>query len=488
MFTAAAPRNDRDVVVNLDLAGLTADSREVEPGFLFAALRGTTSDGRQFIADALARGAVAVLRDAGEGSTALPAGVAEITDDNPRRRFAHLCAAFYERQPRSIAAVTGTNGKTSVADFTRQIWQAAGRDAASLGTLGVIGPGVSKSLGLTTPDPVVLHRTAAKLAASGIDHLAIEASSHGLAQYRLDGLRLKAGAFTSFSRDHLDYHSSVKEYLDAKLRLFEDLLPSGSPVLVNADDPTGELVVGVCRRRHHQTVTYGRAGVWLRLHSVESEGEGQILGIEAFGRSHRVRLPLVGAFQASNALCAVGLAVATGVDPSDAVGFLEQLTGVPGRLQLVARTPSGAPIFVDYAHTPDALANALAALRPHTRGKLAVVFGAGGDRDKGKRPLMGEAAAKGADVVIVTDDNPRNESPATIRWAILAACPGAQEIGDRAQAITTAINQLGGGDVLLIAGKGHERGQIVRNRVIPFDDAEVARAAVRAAATARERS
>ena len=488
MFAAIESRSDTDPVLRLDLTGLTADSRQVEPGFLFAALPGTAKDGREFVPEAVQRGAIAVLRAPGALPEPLPDGVMDVQDDNPRRRFAQLCAAFYERQPRTIAAITGTNGKTSTAEFTRQIWQRLGHDAASLGTLGVIGPGFDKPLALTTPDPVSLHRNLARLAANGVDHLAIEASSHGLSQYRLDGLRLKAGAFTSFSRDHLDYHSTVKEYLDAKLRLFEELLPPGSAVLVNADDPASELVAAACRRRHHQTVTYGRGGVWLRLDSIETEDHGQLLNIEAFGRSYRIRLPLVGAFQASNALCAAGLAIATGAEAGDAIHTLEALEGVRGRLQMVARTPAGAPIFVDYAHTPDALANALSALRPHTRGKLVVVFGAGGDRDRGKRPLMGEVAARQADAVIVTDDNPRSESPAAIRWSILAACPGAQEIGDRAQAITAAVRHLGANDALLIAGKGHERGQTIRGRVIPFDDAEVARAAVQASTGAREAS
>ncbi len=485
-MTAIRTDSNSQFQAPLDLAGLTADSRLVRPGYLFAALPGTNADGQDFIADAVQRGAVAVLKSPGPLPEPLAEQVTVVEDENPRRRFAQMAAEYYERQPRTVVAVTGTNGKTSTVEFTRQIWQAVGIPAASLGTLGVIGPDFEKSLGLTTPDPVVLHRNLARLAANGIDHLAIEASSHGLAQYRLDGIALRAAAFTSFSRDHLDYHGSIKDYLDAKLRLFGELLPSGSSMLVNADDDAAELVIATGRRRRHRILTYGRAGTWLRLDTVQVEDDDQLLGIEAFGRMHRIRLPLVGTFQASNALAAVGLAVAAGVEAADALGALEQLRGVRGRLELVARAPTGAPIFVDYAHTPDALANALDALRPHTHGRLVVVFGAGGDRDRGKRPLMGEVAARLADAIIVTDDNPRSENPAAIRWAILSACPGAQEIGDRAQAIHAAVAQLGPNDTLLIAGKGHERGQIVKDRVLPFDDAEIARSAVRSVAARRE--
>ena len=480
MIATRAIPNHETAALPLDLLGLTADSRQVRPGFLFAALPGTAADGREFITEALKRGAVAVLK-APDGATApLPEHVTVIEDENPRRRFAQICAAFFDRQPRVVAAVTGTNGKTSTAEFARQIWDRLGHNSASLGTLGVVGPGFRRPLGLTTPDPVMLHRSLARLAASGIDRLAIEASSHGLAQNRLDGLRLKAAAFTSFSRDHLDYHASARDYLDAKLRLFGDLLPPGAAAVVNADDAAAEAVIAVCRRRRHQLMTYGRAGSWLKLDSLEPDGDGQILRIALMGRPLSLRLPLVGAFQASNALAALGLAVATGAAPADAAAALERLEGVPGRLQLATRTAAGAPVYVDYAHTPDALANALQALRPHTRGRLLVVFGAGGDRDRGKRPLMGEAAARLADAVIVTDDNPRSEPPGAIRKAILAGCPDAQEIGDRAAAIRAGVAMLGPNDTLLIAGKGHEQGQILRDRTIPFDDAEAARAAVRA--------
>jgi len=462
-----------------NFAGLTSDSREVRPGFLFAALSGARVNGADFVPDAVNRGASAILASPGTVTADMLGGATLIEDSRPRHRFAMMAAAFYGRQPRTLVAVTGTNGKSSVVDFTRQIWQHLGRPAASIGTLGAIGEGFLRPVALTTPDPVTLYRTVAQIAAMGLDHLAVEASSHGLSQHRLDGLRLTAAAFTSFSRDHLDYHGSLPAYLEAKLQLFKELLPAGAPALINADSTTSELVVEACRQRRQHVVTYGRKGLWLKLESSEVDHDGQILQLKAFGHSYKVRLPLVGAFQAANALCAAGLAVVNGEKPDDVIAALEHLQGVSGRLELAARTPEAAPVFVDYAHTPDALANAMEALRPHTRRRLILLFGCGGDRDPGKRPIMGSIAAKHADKVIVTDDNPRSEDPAAIRWAILSACPGAQEIGDRATAITAAVSELRAGDVLLIAGKGHERGQIVGGRTLPFDDTAVAREAVR---------
>ncbi|MFN4090954.1 MAG: UDP-N-acetylmuramoyl-L-alanyl-D-glutamate--2,6-diaminopimelate ligase [Alphaproteobacteria bacterium] len=477
---AARISTDPEGSISVDtFAGLTSDSREVRPGYLFAALPGTRADGARFVGEAVRRGAVAILAPPGAVSGEDLGGATLIEDSRPRRRFALMAAAFYGRQPRTLVAVTGTNGKSSVVDFTRQIWRRLGRPSASLGTLGAIGDGFSTPVALTTPDPVTLYRTVAQMAAMGLDHMALEASSHGLSQYRLDGLHLTAAAFTSFSRDHLDYHGSLPAYLEAKLRLFRELLPPGAPALINADGSTSDLVVEACRQRRQQVVTYGRKGLWLRLENSEVEHDGQILTVKAFGRNHRVRLPLVGGFQAANALCAAGLAVACGEDADDAIAAIEHLQGVPGRLELVARTPEAAAVFVDYAHTPDALANAIEALRPHTRRRLVLVFGCGGDRDPGKRPIMGAVAAKHADKVVVTDDNPRSEDPAAIRWAILSACPGAQEIGDRATAITAAVSELRAGDVLLLAGKGHEQGQIVGSRTLPFDDAATAREAVR---------
>lgn len=460
------------------IVGITADSREVRPGYLFAALPGSATDGARFVPDALARGAVAVLAKPDADLPALPPGVRLIEDDNPRRRFAMMVAEFYSAQPSRAVVVTGTNGKTSVADFTRQIWTLLGRRAGSLGTLGVLAPEVRHSGSLTTPDPVSLHRTLARLAASGIDRLALEASSHGLAQHRLDGIRLTAAAFTSFSRDHLDYHPDEQSYLAAKLRLFSELLPAGYPAVVCADDAAASAVAEVCRRRKHDLALYGRGGDRIRIEDIESGTADQVLTLRFFGSRSRVRLPFLGQFQALNVLCAAGLAVGAGEAPDDVLGVLDQLVGVPGRMQEVARTASGAPIYVDYAHKPEALENALSSLRPHCRGSLWVVFGCGGDRDRGKRPMMGEIAARLADKVIVTDDNPRSERPEDIRAEIMAGCPRADEIGDRREAIAAAVAGLGADDVLLIAGKGHEQGQIVGGRVLPFDDAVVARKVV----------
>jgi UDP-N-acetylmuramoyl-L-alanyl-D-glutamate--2,6-diaminopimelate ligase len=392
-----------------------------------------------------------------------------------------LAARFYGRQPRTIAAVTGTNGKTSVAHFTREIWAATGHAAASLGTLGLVSPQGRRPGALTTPDPVGLHRDLAGLAASGIEHVALEASSHGLAQHRLDGVRIAAAAFTNLTRDHLDYHVDMEAYRAAKERLFSELLPAGEAAVLNADSPEFARLTALCRGRGHRIIGYGhRAGSDLRLLQREPGSFGQRLAIAAFGSTHRLELPLVGAFQAMNALAALGLALATGTPPEAVFAAVPGLPGVPGRLQLVGQAAAGAPVFVDYAHTPDALAAVLTALRPHAAGRLLVVFGAGGDRDRGKRPQMGRTAAALADRVYVTDDNPRSEDPAAIRRAILAAAPDAVEIGDRGAAIAAAIGELRPGDVLVIAGKGHESGQIVRDAVLPFDDALVAREVLRA--------
>lgn len=471
------------------LAGLTADSREVEPGFLFAALQGQKTDGRHFIADAVRNGATIVLAGLG---TELPPGceaVRLITDAEPRRLFARIAAAFFGLQPATTVAVTGTNGKTSTVAFVRQIWQSLGLRAASLGTLGLVGPGIKRPGNLTTPDPVVLHARVAELATSGVTHLALEASSHGLDQFRLDGLALVAAGFTNLGRDHLDYHGSRANYFKAKARLFRELLGQDGVVVVNRDDESGAVIAEMCSGRGQRVISYGRAGHGgfdtpcdIEIESAKPLPDGLDLAIRLWGQSYRVGLPLVGGFQAENAICALGLVLATGADPLTAVNALESLRPVRGRLERVT-SPSGgdAPVFVDYAHTPDALAASLSALRPHASGRLLVVFGCGGDRDAGKRPMMGEIAARMADNVIVTDDNPRSEDPAAIRGAIRAACPQATEIGDRSAAIHAAVAQLRVGDVLLIAGKGHEQGQIIGDTVRPFDDADVARAALEAA-------
>jgi len=464
------------------IRGLTADSREVRPGFLFAALAGTRVDGGRFVDEAVGRGAVAVLTDDPGRFVTLTQHqppVHVIFDANPRRRLARMAARFYAPQPETLVAVTGTNGKTSVTVFARQIWQALGHRAASLGTIGIVGPGFEHPGSLTTPDPVSLHRELNILARSGIDHVALEASSHGLDQFRLDGLELVAAAFTNLTRDHLDYHPDMAAYLAAKARLFTELLPPDGTAVLNADSPEAMQLAQLCRQRGQTVLAYGadeRAD--LRLLAARPLAAGQELRLEIFGEARELVLPLIGAFQASNVLAALGLAIATGAPVERALDTLATLAGVSGRMQQVATHPSGAPVLVDYAHTPDALETVLAALRAHCRGRIVVVFGCGGDRDAGKRPQMGAIAQRLADRVIVTDDNPRGEEPQTIRRAILAQCPEAQEIGDRARAIRAGLKLLQPGDLLLIAGKGHERGQIIAGVTHPFEDAAVAREAV----------
>jgi UDP-N-acetylmuramoyl-L-alanyl-D-glutamate--2,6-diaminopimelate ligase len=451
----------------LPIASVTADSRVVTAGALFAALPGTKVDGGAFAAAAVAAGAVAVF---GEHPPATPLGAAvfvEVAD--ARATLAQVAARFYPRQPATIVAITGTNGKTSVAAFLRQIWQGLGHAAASLGTIGIVGPSGEEYSNLTTPDPLSLHRSLDRLAGEGVTHLALEASSHGLAQHRLDGLRLAAGAFTNLTRDHLDYHATVADYRAAKLRLFDSLLPAGAGAVVCADGDEAGAFVAAAKSRGLRLLTVGVRGADLRLVAAERDGFGQRLTIAHDGRTTILRLPLPGAFQAENALVAAGLAIATGGEPGAVLARLETIQGATGRLEKVAEH-DGAMIVIDYAHTPDALANALDTLRPYAAGRLAVVFGAGGDRDAGKRPLMGAVARLRADRVIVTDDNPRSEDPALIRRQILAAVPDAVEIGDRQDAIAHAVAGLQAGDVLLIAGKGHERGQIIGDRTIPFSD------------------
>ena len=471
-----------------EILGITADSRQVKPGFLFAALRGTQHDGRAFAGDAAAKGAVAILTDDPAGlslDAAHRRGLAIIADPNPQRRLALCAARFYPRQPRLVVAVTGTNGKTSVAHFIRELWTLAGHRAASLGTLGVISPPGRRSGALTTPDPVALHRDLAELAAAGIDHVALEASSHGLAQFRLDGVAIAAAAFTNLTRDHLDYHGDMASYRAAKDRLFTELLAAGGTAVLNADSPEFARLATLCRDRGHRLLAYGSANLAdLRIVDRAPYAAGQRVTAEFFGRRHAFDLPLIGEFQAMNVLAALGLVIASGTPIELALAGLPRLTGVPGRMQYVGSSACGAPVFVDYAHTPDALRTVLKAVRPHAASRLSVVFGAGGDRDRGKRPLMGEVAAQLADLVYVTDDNPRSEEPSEIRRAILAAAPGAIEIGDRRAAIRTAIADLRRGDVLVLAGKGHETGQIVGDRVLPFDDAIVAKEALDLAASA----
>jgi UDP-N-acetylmuramoyl-L-alanyl-D-glutamate--2,6-diaminopimelate ligase len=456
----------------LAVAGLAADSRTVKPGDVFFALGGSKTDGARFIGAAVAAGAIAVV--AGHPHSA---SVPVIVTSNPRRALALAAAAFYPRQPQTVAAVTGTSGKTSVAAFTRQLWESLGHDAASLGTIGIVSRHRNVYGSLTTPDPVALHRALDELAGEGVTHLALEASSHGLDQHRLDGVRVTAAAFTNLSRDHMDYHPTVEHYLAAKLRLFTDLAPEGGPAVIAADHEHSAAVIAAARARKLDVMTVGRHGEGIRLVDAAIDGFGQRMTIEHQGQTYRLRLPLVGEFQIENALVAAGLVIATGGDAAMAFAALEKLEGAKGRLELIGER-NGAPVFVDYAHKPDALMKALEALRPYAKKRLVVVFGAGGDRDAGKRPLMGAIAAQHADAVIVTDDNPRSEKPAAIRAEILTAAKGATEIGDRAQAIRSAVASLQPGDVLLIAGKGHETGQIVGDKVLPFSDHEAASAAL----------
>jgi len=458
-----------------EVRGLGAHSGLMQPGFVYFAVPGTKANGLTYANEAMANGAIAVVAESDPNAVFDKAAFIKVVD--VRSSLSSSAAQFYHGQPEAIAAITGTSGKTSVAAFTRQIWSKLGKAAASLGTLGVIAPSGANYGSLTTPDPVYLHQSLARLAQDGVTHLAMEASSHGLIQRRLDGVRLSAGAFTNLSRDHLDYHVTLDDYLKAKLRLFDSLLVKGQPAVVDADSEVAEKVIAACQARGLRLVTVGVKGAALRLVSAKPEAFASRLELAYEGKSYLLKLPLAGDFQVSNALVAAGLCIATGSGHEDVFAALEQLEGAPGRLELVGHH-HGAPVFVDYAHKPDALDKVLQTLRPLASNKLAVVFGCGGDRDTGKRPIMGEVAARLADEVIVTDDNPRSEDPALIRRAILdgaSADAHVQEIADRAEAIETSITALQSGDVLLIAGKGHETGQIVGDRILPFSDVECAR-------------
>jgi len=453
--------NDAQQQAAIDITGVSADSRKVKPGFLFVAIAGAKADGAHFAKQAAAAGAVAVAAE--QYPEGLPPTIAFVHVNNARRALALAAARFFPRQPKTIAAVTGTSGKTSVAAFTRQIWSALGYASASIGTIGVVSPRGEKYGSLTTPDPVDLHHTLDRLAGEGVTHLALEASSHGLDQHRLDGVRIAAGAFTNLSRDHLDYHPTIEAYLAAKLRLFAELVTPDGTAVINVDDCYAGQVIEAAKKHRLKVMTVGEHGDDIKLAGGSIEAFAQVVAFECRGQTHKVKLPLVGSFQVQNAAIAAGLAIATGAHPGNAFAALETLVGAKGRLEL-AGTYNGAPIFIDYAHKPDALKKALESLRPYARGRLTVVFGAGGDRDVGKRPIMGRIAAENADRVIVTDDNPRSENPAAIRAAILAEARGASEIGDRAEAIRRTIAELKAGDVLLIAGKGHETGQIIGDR------------------------
>jgi UDP-N-acetylmuramoyl-L-alanyl-D-glutamate--2,6-diaminopimelate ligase len=464
-----------------EVTGISADSRDILPGFVFFAIPGTKADGFFYADEAIKRGAIAIVAER-EPEIPFETAVFIIVSD-VRRALSVASAQIFPGQPETIVAITGTSGKTSVAAFVRQIWVELGHAAASLGTIGVVAPSGAIYGSLTTPDPVNLHKTLDGLAGQGVTHLAVEASSHGIAQRRLDGVRLTAAAFTNLSRDHLDYHADLDDYLSAKLRLFDTLLPRGRFVVVDADSDVSAKVAEICKIHNHSILSVGSRGEALQLLSAEPDDFATRLQIRYENKTHSLRLPLAGDFQVANALVAAGLCLATGGAAEAVFAALERLEGAPGRLELVARH-KGASIFIDYAHKPDALDKVLRTLRPSTLRRLIVVFGCGGDRDTGKRPIMGELAARLADLVIVTDDNPRSEEPASIRKAILAGayCAGGPhpvEIDDRAKAIAEAVAGLKAGDVLLIAGKGHETGQIVGNSTLPFSDHETVRAALK---------
>lgn len=454
-----------------EVTGFAIDHRKIAPGNIFGAFRGTRANGEDFIPNAIRAGAVAVVAR----PEARVTGAAHVADPEPRRAFARLAARFYAPFPTTVAAVTGTNGKTSTVELARQLWRLAGHRAASIGTLGVTTADDQVSTGLTTPDVATFLMNMAGLRREGISHAAFEASSHGLAQYRIEGLPVRAAAFTNLSRDHLDYHETMEAYLAAKLRLFSEVVDSDGTAVIWADDPVSSQVIDAARARGLKVMTVGEAGEALRLVSRTTALLGQTIQVEADGKAHSVNLPLIGAYQAANALVAAALVIATGGDVAQTLGDLARVQPVRGRLERAALTKTGAPVYVDYAHTPDGLKAALEALRPHAGDRLILVFGAGGDRDKGKRPEMGRVAADFADRVIVTDDNPRTEDAAAIRTDVLAGVPDAVEIGGRREAIAAAIAEAGVRDVVLIAGKGHEQGQIVGDRVLPFDDVTVAR-------------
>jgi len=465
------------------ITGIAVDSREVREGTLFAAMPGSRVHGAEFIQYALRMGAVAVLTDAAGAKVAAAelagSNAALVISDSPREALARTAALWFGGQPATMIAVTGTNGKTSVSTFVRQIWVEMGLPAVNLGTTGVEGAWAAP-LAHTTPEPITLHRTLAEAARNGITHAAMEASSHGLDQRRLDGVTLKAAGFTNFTQDHLDYHETFEAYFAAKAALFARVLPEDGTAVVNIDDEKGVDIAAIARARGCEVITVGRDGGDLHLQGQRFDATGQDLRFTWRGKAYQKRLNLIGGFQGDNVLLAAGLVIACGADPQEVFDTLPHLTTVRGRMQLAATRDNGAAVFVDYAHTPDAVATALAAMRPHVMGLLVAIIGAGGDRDRAKRPLMGQAATENADMVIVTDDNPRSENPASIRAAVLDGAPDAMEVGDRAEAILRGVDALEPGDALLIAGKGHETGQTVGDDVLPFDDVEQASVAVAA--------
>jgi UDP-N-acetylmuramoyl-L-alanyl-D-glutamate--2,6-diaminopimelate ligase len=464
-------RDIAEVDSDSTVTGFAIDHRKVERGSVFGAFKGAVFNGEDFIGKAVERGAVAVVAR----PEAIVEHVPHLADPEPRRLFGELASKYYAPYPETVVAVTGTNGKTSTVEMTRQIWRMSGYRSASIGTLGVTTSDDQVKTGLTTPDIVTFLHNVAGLERMGVTHVAYEASSHGLDQHRCEGVPLAAAAFTNFSRDHLDYHETMDAYFEAKMRLFEELLPAGRPAVIWTDDPKSDAVIDRCKTRGHELLTVGRKGETIRLVERAPSALGQSLTLEHYGKPHRLALPLIGAYQASNVLTAAGLVLATGGTWDATFSAMQRVAPVRGRLERAVISRSGVPVYIDYAHTPDALEAAIAALRPHVEGRLIIVFGAGGDRDQGKRPEMGAVATRLSEVVIVTDDNPRTEDPALIRSAIMAGAEGATEVPGRREAIAEAIRIARGGDIVLVAGKGHETGQIIGKRVLPFDDALVAR-------------
>lgn len=466
-----ALNNEAGIYSDQKVTGFAIDNRKVAPGTIFGAFQGEKVNGEDFIADAIARGAIAIVARAG----AMVEGAFHIKSDEPRLKFAHIAAKFFGPFPSYIAAVTGTNGKTSVAELTRQLWSICGHKSASIGTLGVTTSSDQVRTGLTTPDIVTFLSNMTGLAREGISHAIFEASSHGLHQYRTEGLPVNIGAFTNLSRDHLDYHGDMDHYFAAKMRLIDEMLVDNGTAVIWADDEWSEQVISHAKARSLNMITVGKNGNDVKILERIPTQLGQSLTINVNGDAYQINLPLIGAYQAANALVSAAIVIASGVDSKLAISNINRLQPVSGRLERAAITKSGAPIYVDYAHTPDGLKAAIDALRPHTNSKLISIIGAGGDRDVGKRALMGEVAIKGSDYVIVTDDNPRSEDPALIRRDMLIGAKGAIEIGDRRNAIAHAIEIAGAGDIILLAGKGHEEGQIVGDKILPFNDVQVAR-------------
>lgn len=453
---------------SMEITGITADSRQVLPGYVFVAIQGNKADGKHYINDALKRGAQAIVTDSHVVFENLSIPLLRVS--NARHSLAIAAARFYGSQPETVVAVTGTSGKTSVVSFVRQIWTHVGLCAASIGTVGVVSPHRNDYGSLTTPDPVILQRLLSEIAHEGVTHLALEASSHGIDQSRLDGVHFTAGAFTNLGRDHMDYHTCVEDYLRAKMRLFDTLLPEDAPALIFADDLYSQQVIDTVKKARRRVLTIGRKGQFITINRVEHQRSKQCVECRVENNIYTFDLPLAGDFQVANALIAAGLAIATGVSPGEVFRSLESLQGAPGRLELVGKTENNAPVYIDYAHKPEALEQVLLSVRPFTQGRLILVFGCGGDRDQGKRLLMGKIAENKADIVIVTDDNPRTEIPEKIRQDILQAVPKAIEIADRGEAIAYAVGLLKAGDTLIIAGKGHENGQIIGQKTYPFSD------------------